>query len=286
MKRLPRLLFFVGLIVISVAAVTEWVISKNLRNENQVLLAELASMKSQQESESQREQKDGPEFSKIEEEELLRLRSEVGRLRIQKQELAQLYAENQRLKESLSSGRNSIQTLQRSWVSELRTNEIKPKDFLSLVQPLTEALTNSDPSVRIDIARILEKIGLERMLNTNLTAQDLSDLKSAAMAAAPGLLAALHDPDPLAHANISISLGFLRENAQDVVPALIADLRDEQWRVASAAAKSLGRFQGDALSAVPALLQAAQNSDSRVREQAIDSLKQIDPDAARNAGFE
>ena len=171
-------------------------------------------------------------------------------------------------------------------MSGLRTNEIKPKDFLSLVQPLTEALTNSDASVRIDIARILQKIGLERMFSTNLTAQDEADLKNAAIAAAPGLLAALKDPDPLVHANISISLGFLREDAQEVVPALIADLSDGQSRVAGAAAKSLGRFQGDAISAVPALLQAAQSPDPNLRETAIGALRQIDPVAARNAGFE
>jgi hypothetical protein len=286
MKRLPQFLLVIGLIVISVPAVTEWVTSKKLRNENQALRAELASMKSQQESESQRDQNDSPELSKAEQEELLRLRSEVGRLRIQKQELDRLRDENQRLKESLGSGRNSIQTQQKSWVSELRTNEIKPEDFLALVQPLTEALTNSEASVRIDAAKILRNIGLEQLLNTNLTAQNKADLKSAAIAAVPGLLAALKDPDPLVHANISITLGFLHEDAQNVVPTLIEDLSNGEWRIAGAAAKSLGRFQSDATSAVPALLQAAQSSDSRVRETAIDALKQIDPAAARNAGFE
>jgi len=286
MKRFLQLLLVMGLIVISAAAVIEWVISGKLRNENHFLVAEIASIKSQKESGSQGDRKDVPEFSKAEHEELLRLRSEVGQLRTQNAELERLRAENQRLKEIVDSERGSNQIQWKSWLSDLKTNEIKPKDFLSLVQPLTEALTNGDPSVRIDIARILQKIGLERMLNTNLTAQDLSDLKSAATAAAPGLLAALKDPDPLVHANISITLGFLREDAREVVPALIADLSDGQSRVAGAAAKSLGRFQGDAISAVPALLQAAQSSDSRVRENAIDALKQIDPAAARNAGFE
>lgn len=121
-------------------------------------------------------------------------------------------------------------------------------------------------------------------MSTNLTAQDLADLKSAAKAAVPGLLPVLKDSDPLVCANAAITLGFLHEDIEQVVPALMENLNSDQVRVAGSAAKALGRLQGDARSAVPALLQLSQTSNPDLRQTAFDALQQIDPIAFRNAG--
>jgi HEAT repeat protein len=286
MKRFLKFLLVFGFTVISAIVVCGWVISKKLRSENQVLAAELASIKSEQNATLQRDQKDGPGNSKAEKEELLRLRNEVAQLRSRSVELEKLRDQNQRLKENLDSETKNIQARWKSRLSELRTNSMQPADYLGVIPEMAEALTNSDPSIRIEAVRVLQRIGLDRLLNTNLTAPDFADLKKAAIAAAADLLPLLTDPDPLVHANASITLGFLHEDTQEVVPALIADLSSDQARVVGAAAKALGRLQGDARTAWAALLPLTQSSNPDLRQIAVGSLIQIDPVAARSAGFE
>ncbi len=285
MKRFPLFLLIIGFVVVSMAVMIEWRISSSLRTENQLLAAELAALKSVQQTTTQQKQ-EGAGLSRAEQEELLRLRSEVGQLRTRKQELDQLRAENQRLKETIDSQTDTVQARWKFRVAELRTNEMLPADFIGIVAEMAKALTNSDASVRSDAAKVLRRIGLTRLLETNLTEQDLADLKSAAKAATPSLLPLLKDADPLVCANAAITLGFLHEDSGEVVPALMANLSSDQWRIAGSAAKALGRFQGEASSAVPALLQLAQRSDPNLRATAIEAVKEIDPAAARNAGFE
>jgi HEAT repeat protein len=283
MKRFLQVALPGGLIVISALAVIQWQVSEKVRRENQLLAAEVESMKSLHGTTS-REHK--AEISKAEQEELLRLRSEVSQLRGRMTELEQLRRENQILQAGFGAQTNESQARWKLRVSELRTNEMMPADFIGIVAEMAEALTNSDPAIRSDATKVLRRIGLTRLFETNLTEQNLADLKSAAIAATPGLLPLLKDSDVLVCANAAITLGFLRENPRDVVPALMENLTSDQWRIAGSAARALGRFQGDASSAVPALLQLAQSSDPNLRETAIEAVKQIDPVAARNAGFQ
>jgi HEAT repeat protein len=285
MKRFPKFLLVFGLIAISFAVVVEWVVCNKLKDERRLLAAELASLKSDRETSRQRDQS-STGISQADQEELLKLRSEAILLRARKAELDQLRAQNQRLNASLDSERDNAQERWKLRVSDLRTREMKPADYLGIVPEMAQALTNSDPSVRSEAAKVLRRIGLDRLLNTNLTVQDLADLKSAAKAAVPGLLPVLKDPDSLASANAAITLGFLHENTEQVVPALMENLNSDQVRVAGAAAKALGRLEGDASRAVPALLQLAQSQNPDLRATAIDALKAIDPAAAHNAGLE
>jgi len=272
-----------GLIAIPALAVIEGQISEKLRNENRLLAAEVESMKSLPETTSREHT---AEISKAEQEELLRLRSEAKLLRARMAELQQLRDENQELQASLKFKMAAPQARWKLRVAELRTNEMMPADFIGIVAEMAEALTNSDPAIRSDATKVLRRIGLTRLFETNLTEQNLADLKSAAIAATPGLLPLLKDSDPLVCANAAITLGFLHENPKDVVPALMENLTSDQWRIAGSAAKALGRFQDDASSAVPALLQLAESSDPNLRATAVEAVKQIDPVSARNAGLQ
>jgi len=285
MKTFIRFLLVLVVIFISAAAVIEYVKSNKLRSENHLLAAEVASLKTLQETTSEQQHKGGEGISKAEQKELLRLRSEVSQLRARKADLERLRSENQRLKQSFDSERNDVQTRWKLRLPELRTNA-QPADYLALIPEMNEALTNNDPWVRAEAAKVLRDIGLKRLLNTNLTAQESADLKSAAKAAVPGLLPVLKDPDPVVCANAAITLGFLHEDIEQVIPALVENLNSEQWRIAGSAAKALGRLQGDASSAVPALIQLARSSNPDLRAAAVEALKEIDPTATRNVGFE
>lgn len=284
MNPVLRFLLITWLIVGSGAAAVEWILLAKTREGNRELAAQLQSARLEKESKLSSNQSDNEEISrlKLENREILRLRGEVGQIQSLQAELERLRNENQQLREILDSERAGIQAQWAAWISSVRTNGIKSDNVFSLVQ----ALTNDAVSIRVEAAKVLRQLGIERLMSTNLTAQRESDLRSTSRLAVPGLVAALKDSDTFVRANAAITLGFLDENTELAVPALVQCLSDDQLRVAGAAAKALGRLQGDASSAVPALLQAAQSTDENVRGNAIAALKQIDPAAARNAGFE
>lgn len=267
----------------SVFAVVGWIALTQARDENRALAARLQSAKPQEETKLSNGQADSEEIARLKREnsEILSLRNEVNQLRSLKAELEKLRAENQQLRQIIDSERDSNQAQWTSWFSSVRTNGLTPDNISSLAQ----ALTNEAVSVRVEAAKVLRQIGIQRLMNTNLTVQEESDLRSEARIVVPGLVAALKDSDTFVRANAAITLGFLGEDSQTVVPALIQCLNDEQWRVAGSAAKALGRLKGNASSALPALLRAAQNTDENIRENAINAVKNIDPGAARNAGF-
>ena len=272
------------LMVSTIAAVIGWIAFIRARDENRALATQVQSAQAEVEAKPSSSHADNEEIFRLRREnlEIARLRNEVGQLRSWKAERDRLRSENQQLREVIDTERDKIQAQWTAWVSSLRTNGMKPDDVFTVVQ----ALTNDAVSVRVEATKVLRQLGIERLLNTNLPAQAESDLRSASRIAVPGLVAALHDPDPFVRANAGITLGFLRENAEIAVPALVERLTDEQVRVAGAAAKALGRLQGDASGAIPALLQMAQSSDASRRAAAIDALNQIDSDSTRKAGLQ
>jgi HEAT repeat protein len=182
----------------------------------------------------------------------------------------------------MSFEQSKLQAQWSSWISSLRTNGMNPQDVLTVVR----TLTNDSASIRLEGTKVLRQIGIEQLVNTNLTEQAKQDLQSAARSAVPGLIAALKDPDAMVRANAAITLGFLREQSQLVVPALVGALGDEENRVALSAAKGLARLKSDARSAIPALLQEAQSADSDRRAASINAIKQIDPEYVGKPGFD
>jgi len=245
------------------------------KKENLALAGRIATLEGQSDHELAGRPAESDEVSQLrrENQELQRLRGEVARLQAQKKELERLRAENQQLRDLVASEKDRIQQQWAAWVSALRTSGMKPDDVL----PLIQALTNDAPSVRLEATKVLRQIGIERLLNTNLTAQAELDLRAAARTAVPGLATALNDSDPMVRANAAISLGFLHEQSEIAVPALARALNDEENRVALSAAKALGRLQSDAAGAIPALLEAAQSPDAERRAAAIAALGLINP---------
>lgn len=284
MKSALKYVLAAWLAAASVAVVVEWEALKSARQQNQGLAARIQDLMQNVDRGSASGLAEGEEVSRLrrENQEIHRLRNEVAQLRGARKDLDRLQMENQQLRDIITSERDRIQAQWVAWVSALRTNGMKPDDVYTLVQ----ALTNDTTSVRVEATKVLRDIGINLLLNTNLTAQADSDLRNAAKIAVPGLVAALKDSDTFVRANAAITLGFLREYPDVVVPALVERLSDEQLRVAVSAAKALGRLQGDARSAIPSLLKAAQSLDEGLRGNAITALKQIDSEAARKAGFE
>lgn len=277
--------FFVTcLIASSVAAVIGWIAFNRVRDENQVLVAKFQSVKPDDKAEASNGQtgSDASAGRARENSEILQLRNEVTQLRSLKAELEELRRENQQIRKVADAERDKIQAQWTAWVSSLRTNGVKSEDVVTLVR----ALTNDEASIRVETTKVLRQLGLERMMNSNLTAQAEWELRAAAKIAVPGLVAALKDPDAFVRANAAITLGFLREDPSVVVPALVERLSDDQGRVVGSAIKALGRLQGDAISAVSALMKMTQSPDEGLREGAFAALKQIDPNAAKRAGFE
>jgi hypothetical protein len=219
--------------------------------------------------------------SRPQKEELLRLRNEVGQLRERTQEMERLRRDNDDLREAILAQRASTQAGWSNLVSGARTNGINSASLSLLIQ----ALTNAAPGIRIESTKALRQIGLQKLLETNRTAEADAELRASARAAIPGLIESLKDPDTFVRANAAITLGFLREDPHAVVPALVQTLQDPEGRVARSAAKALGRMQTDATAAIPNLLQAAQSPDPQMRTVALDALRQIDPEALARAGL-
>jgi HEAT repeat protein len=202
-------------------------------------------------------------------------------LRGLKAEIDRLRNENDRLQATVASEKSSTGSEWMPRLATLKTNWMGLTDIPFLL----DALTNDAIPVRLQAAQILRNIGLHRILNTNLSSEAESELRAEARASVPGLISALQDSDSMVRANAAITLGFLDEPDQ-AVPALVACLDDKEDRVSTGAAKALGRLGPGAASAVPALLELAKSSSDWRRETAINAIKQINPDAARAAGFQ
>ncbi len=284
MKASTKFIVAAWLVASSMAAVVCWMALTRVREENRALAARIQSANSDAESRPGNNQSENEEVARLRRENqgLLRLRSEVSQLQSLKPELERLRAENQQLREIIGSDSNRVQAEWASWVLTVRTNGVKLEDVPYLIQ----ALTNEATAVRVEATKALRNIGLQRLLDTNLTPQAEMELRTAAKTAVPGLAAALKDPDVMVRANAAITLGFLREQPDITVPALMQALNDQENRVALSAAKALGRLQADGSGAIPALSQMAQSPDAERRAAAIAVLGQIHPESVRKAGLQ
>jgi HEAT repeat protein len=146
---------------------------------------------------------------------------------------------------------------------------VQPAD----VPYLVEALQSDDSVTRLEAVKTLRLIGLETLVNTNLTAEVVADWGRATEPAANILVGMLTDQDAMIRANAAITLGFLRALPNVAVPALVEALSDPEGRVSRSAAKALGRFGGEAQSAIPSLTRVAFLADEGLREAAISALK-------------
>jgi HEAT repeat protein len=262
------------LLATSIAVVVEWTMLSKAREQNQDLAHRLRDAEERPEPQQARE----ISTANSEQFEILRLRNQITQLRNLKSDLERLRIENARLRAFIGPEKDAAPADWMDWLSGVRTNWVKPEDVSYLVQ----AMTNEETSVRLEATRGLRNIGLQRIMETNLTPQIEAELRESAKGAIPSLIVTLKDPDPLVRANAAITLGFMPGDSETIIPALISALEDEQDRVSGAAAKALTRVQPDAKSAVPALLRIAASPNESRRAAAINALRFIDPDALKN----
>src|SRR5690349_1444117 len=170
-----------GLLASSVVAIRGWKAVATVGEQNQILAVRL--QKAEERAGQQQVPSEGQGISKLESE-LLRLRNEIGQLRALKPEVERLRAENARLRALLDSERFAAQADWTAWLSTARTNWVKPADLPYLLQ----ALTNDATAVRLEAARALRNIGLQRIFDTNLSSEVESQLGAEAKAAVPGLV--------------------------------------------------------------------------------------------------
>lgn len=165
------------------------------------------------------------------------------------------------------------------------------------VAQLVKALEDSDPSVRIEAAEDLSKLGpgaveampslLEALVDDNAdvrsaAAQALGAMGRKAVSAAPALIEALEDDGVTASGKpvwvaIASALGSI---GPKIVPELIVALDHEHPRVCTGAAAALHDVGPEANSAVEKLIKVIQKDDPRVRRAAIFALMGIGPEAA------
>ena len=103
-------------------------------------------------------------------------------------------------------------------------------------------------------------------------AQMLGDLGPPAAKAAPALVNALADPNPILRRNAAFALGKIRARPEWAVPALGVLLRDSNEEVRMYAAIALKKFGAQAASAVPALIAGLKDGSWQVRERAALAL--------------
>jgi HEAT repeat protein len=115
-----------------------------------------------------------------------------------------------------------------------------------------------DSEIRWNAARTLAKIG------------------PAAKEAAPMLVEAMKDPDPLVREHAAEALGCIGPEAKETIQDLVKVLKDPDARVRRDAVRSLGQMGAAAKSAVESIRPLLQDKEERVRKAARASLQQIE----------
>ena len=128
---------------------------------------------------------------------------------------------------------------------------------LPAVPYLSAALADKNPTVGVESAKILGRIG------------------PSAREAIPLLVPALSAPDWKLRESATEALGKIRVGGTEVITALTARLQDERESVGIAAAVALKDLGLAAVDAVPSLCNAIRNKDSALRDKELDALISI-----------
>jgi HEAT repeat protein len=115
-----------------------------------------------------------------------------------------------------------------------------------------------DSEIRWNAARTLAKIG------------------PAAKEAAPMLVEAMKDPEPLVREHAAEALGCIGPEAKETIPELVKALKDPDAHVRRDAVRSLGQMGPAAKSAIESIRPLLQDKDEKVRKAARTSLQQIE----------
>jgi hypothetical protein len=143
---------------------------------------------------------------------------------------------------------------------------------LASVATLQESLKSPDPEVRLGAALALRNLGPE------------------AREALPALAAALKDEHQQVRIWAALAMTKIAPDDPAVVPGLVEALKDQTPTARHAAALSLGLIgidQPAARAAAQPLAELAKNDpEEEIRKAAIAALKIIDPELARQTGFQ
>jgi HEAT repeat protein len=136
-----------------------------------------------------------------------------------------------------------------------RARQVDPT--VLVVATLRSALADSSMAVRTQAARSLGLVG------------------TAAIAAAPDLIALLPEGDEGVRCQAAEALATLGGSPADTVAALVRLLEDPVPVIRTSAAKALGALKGKAALAIPALLPLLQERDEAVRQAVAEAVGQI-----------
>lgn len=137
-------------------------------------------------------------------------------------------------------------------------------DAASAIGKIVPLLRHKDDSeIRWNAARTLGKIG------------------PAAKEAAPKLVEAMKDPEPLVREHAAEALGDIGPEAKETIPELVKALQDADARVRRDAVRSLGQMGPAAKSGIESIRPLLKDKEERVRKAARTSLQQIEPSEPR-----
>jgi HEAT repeat protein len=129
------------------------------------------------------------------------------------------------------------------------------------LEPLREALKNSDPVVRRESLRSIGKL------------KDRAPLE--AKVVIPLLIGGLEDPDAGVRAVAATYLGIIHEAPAASVPALASALMDADAEVRRSAAAALAPFEAHALTALAALQKASTDRNEDVAREATRTIVKL-----------
>jgi HEAT repeat protein len=144
--------------------------------------------------------------------------------------------------------------------------------------PALRALARYGPDAAPALGKILVQLNHkgDSEIRWN-AARTLAKIGPAAKEAAPRLVAAMKDPEPLVREHAAEALGEIGLDAKETIPALVEALKDPDARVRRDAVRSLEQMGSAAKPVLSSIRPLLQDKDEKVRKAAHTSLQQIDP---------
>ena len=141
------------------------------------------------------------------------------------------------------------------WTLSVKPDRCPKEDSPELIRAIGDTLTDKEPTIRVQAARILGKAG------------------SSSAVVLPSLIAAADDESPLVRGQVYFTIGRIGAGAKEAIPVLVRGLGEKDDSLAGRAAFALEDFGP---LAVPALTSALKSENSQVLKAASLALSGID----------
>ena len=126
-----------------------------------------------------------------------------------------------------------------------------------------------------DISILIKLLKSDDVIERNMAAKELENLKNSAKLAIPQFFSMLQDSEIDVQNYIIYILGFVGKVNESLLPQLITLLKHSNPNIRNYAAYTLGVMGNIAVSAVPQLIPLLQDSDSNVSSSASQALKEM-----------